>query len=114
MEHLNRLVKDAIKGLGANKSSKAINRVGKAIGTITKTLTNFDAVNNVPDESGHHSKRSSEKDLHKIVNQLVKSRVFDIIPGRRHKSFPHLQMNYITSLSKKHLKEWMIDHYATL
>ena len=34
MEHLNRLVKGAIEGLGANKSKKAMMRVGKAIGLI--------------------------------------------------------------------------------
>ena len=69
MEHLNRIAKDAIKGLGANKSTKAIDRVGTAIGTITTSLTNFDKANCVSDDSGHHSKQSSEKDLHKIINQ---------------------------------------------
>ena len=68
MEHLNRLAKDAIKGLGANKSMKAIDQVGKALGTITNLISTFDTVNNVSDESGHHSKQSSEKDLHMIVN----------------------------------------------
>ena len=34
MEHLNRLAKDAIRNLGANKTERAIERVGKAIGTI--------------------------------------------------------------------------------
>jgi hypothetical protein len=32
MEHLNRVAKGAIEGLGPNKSKKAIERVGKAIG----------------------------------------------------------------------------------
>ena len=47
MEHLNRIAKDAIKGLGANKSAKAIDRVGKVIGTISMSLTNFDKANSV-------------------------------------------------------------------
>ena len=38
MEHLNRL---AIKGLGTNKSLKVIDRVGKALGTITNLLKHF-------------------------------------------------------------------------
>ena len=42
MEHLNREVKTAIKGLGANKSQKAILRTGKAVGVLTDNLTNFD------------------------------------------------------------------------
>ena len=34
LEHLNRLCKTAIKGLGANKTESCITRVGKALGTI--------------------------------------------------------------------------------
>ena len=34
MEHLNKLAKVAVDGLGANKTEKAIQRVGKAIGTM--------------------------------------------------------------------------------
>lgn len=114
MEHLNRVAKVAIDGLGPNKSKNAIERVGKAIGTITSSLDKFDSTNNVSAESGHHSTRSSDKDLSKVINQLVKSKVFKMRPGRKHKSFPNLQTNYISTISEKHLKEWMIDHYATL
>lgn len=114
MEHLNKIAKVAIEGLGANKSEKAITRVGKAIGTMTSTLDQFDTVNNVPAESGAHSKKSSEKDLHKVVNQLVKSRVFNIVPGRKYKSFPNIKTNYIRTLSEQDLKDWMIMHYANV
>ncbi len=36
MEHLNRLVKTAVLGLGANKTEKAISRASKAIGVISE------------------------------------------------------------------------------
>ena len=116
IEYLNRVAKTAIEGLGANKSEKAIKRVGKAIGTLTDSLDNYDKVNNVPAESGAHSTRSSEKDLHKVVKQLSKSRVFNVTPGRRHNSlnFANLKTNYIRSLSEIKLKEWMLDHYASV
>ena len=114
MEHLNKLAKVTVQGLGPNKTEKAIQRVGKAIGTLSSMTDTFDTVNNVPSVSGVHSKKSSGKDLKKIVGQLVKSSVFDISPGRKHKTFPHLKTNYIRSLSEKDLKQWMLDHYATL
>ena len=114
MEHINRVAKVAIQGLGPNKSKKAIERVGKAIGTITSSLDKFDSTNNVPAESGQHSTRSSDNDLLKVVSQLVKSGVFKVRPGRKHKSFPNIQTNYISTLSEKRLKQWMLDHYATL
>lgn len=48
---------------------------------MTSTLDNFDAVNNVPAVSGAHSVKSSVKDLQKIINPLVESKVFNIQPG---------------------------------
>ena len=110
MEHLNKLAKVAVQGLGANKTEKAIQRVGRGVGTMADTMDIFVAVNNVPSVSRAHSKKNSEKNL---VSQLVKSSVFDIWPGRKHKSFPHLKANYIRSLSEKDLKQWMLNHYAT-
>ena len=41
MEHLNCVVKECIKGLGANKTDCAIRRVGRALGTIVPVLEQF-------------------------------------------------------------------------
>ena len=87
MEHLNRVAKMAVNGLGANKFEDSIKRVGKAIVTITTTLDNFNEICNMPNESGKNSKQSNEKDFYKVINQLVKCRMFDVRPGRKHKSF---------------------------
>ena len=46
MEHLNRVVKDAVNGLGANKTPKALVRVGKFVGTLDEVLRKFDEDNN--------------------------------------------------------------------
>lgn len=110
----NKVAKVAIKGLGANKSEKAISRVSRAIGMMTSTLDNFDSVNNVHAVSGAHSTKLSYKDLHKIINQLVKSQVFFVKPGWKHKSFPNIKTNYIRTISETELEEWMIEHYATV
>ena len=45
-EHLNRLVKIEIEGLGANKSKKVITRSGKAIGVVTKAVETLDVARN--------------------------------------------------------------------
>lgn len=82
MEHLNKIAKVAVEGLCENKTERTISRVGKAIGTLTDTLDNFDTVNNV---SGAHSSKSNDKDLHKVISELVKCQVFSITPGRKHK-----------------------------
>ncbi len=41
MEHLNRIVKTAVLGLGANKTEKAISRASKAIGVISEIMDSY-------------------------------------------------------------------------
>ena len=64
MEHLNRVAKMAIWGLGVNKTAKSVTRIGKSIGVLKKVLDTFDEQNSVPSVSGAHISRSSQKDLY--------------------------------------------------
>ena len=41
-EHLNRLCKDCVKGLGSNKTKQGITQCSKALGTLYDLLKNFD------------------------------------------------------------------------
>ena len=114
LEHLNRLAKTAIKSLGANKSQKAIIRVGKTIGTLQSTLETYDKEHDVPAESGAHSQRSNAKDLKKILKQLQQLDPFQCIRGRRHKSFKNLKANLIRSLKEAEIKAWMLKRFADM
>ena len=74
-EHLNRVVKDAIRGLGSNKTEKAITRAGKAFGTLEPVLRQFDAENGLQ-RFGSHVSPSDAKDARVIVDQLMKTDIF--------------------------------------
>ncbi len=63
MEHLNRLCKTAIEGLGANKSKRAILRIGRTVGMLEALLNNFDNDNDVTNISQAHTARNIKKDL---------------------------------------------------
>ena len=110
MEHLNRIAKTAVDGLGANKTEKAIDRVGKTVGTLTETLEMFDKENHVGEESGAHTNKSSVKDMSKILEELLKMDVFKKEPGRKHNSFQNLKPNLIKTLDEGQLNEWMYQH----
>ena len=81
-EHLNRLCKEAVKALGSNKNEKGIIRAGKALGTLSPILRQFDQDNNVPLTSGKHSIATAEKDRDTIVNDLMKYQVLETFEGR--------------------------------
>ncbi len=89
MEHLNRLAKEAIRGLGANKTEQAIVRVGRAIGTLGPVLDKFDQENGIATVSGAHTRASVEKDRNVIVSELLKLKVYNTVPGRKYSTFQH-------------------------
>lgn len=112
MEHLNRLVKVAIEGLGANKSEKAIIRCGKAIGFLGKAMESYDSEVGVATTSATHAKTSIQKDLELTVKQLLECDVFDPATKSTHKSFCHLKTNLFKTLEEKPLKEWIVEHFS--
>ena len=64
MEHLNRLIKTAMEGLGANKKKKkAMIRVGKAVGLLAQITKSFDEEAMISQPSGKHAKTAWHKDL---------------------------------------------------
>ena len=113
MEHLNRVVKESIKGLGANKTGPAITRIGKALGTIVPVLSNFDRDNGVAHLSGAHQVASTKKDMETIIKELDKAKVFSEINGRSHSSFK----NPVDHLHRKPIEElhtWISDHVKNI
>ena len=110
--NMNRIVKTAIEGLGANKTEKAIIRIGKSVGTFMKTLEKFDREVGVPSVSGEHSKKSMLKDLEITIQQLVDSRAFDTSKSHMHKSFSSLKTNLMAKLKEQNFKDWIVDKIA--
>ena len=108
MEHLNAIAKGCIKSLGANKTEVAIQRSARALGTIVPVLDQFDAQNNVPSISGVHKRASTEKDQALIISELQKMKVYDVIPGRMHETFPHPK-NALRQKNLQELKAWITD-----
>ena len=108
MEHLNRVVKTAIEGLGANKTEKAVQRVGKCVGKFIKIMDAYDEQAGVANVSGTHNKKSFFNDMHEAIKQLLGANIFDT--STSHNSFLKLKPNVIKSLSQKDLKEWITDN----
>lgn len=111
-EHLNRAVKVAIEGLGANKSKKGITRAAKAIGVLSKVMDSFDEAVSVSVPGNKHAKKSMDKDIEIIVGQLMECEVFNSKTQSSHSSFRQLKTNLIKTLNEKVLKEWMVERFA--
>ena len=114
MEHLNRLCKSSLTNLGANISDKAVLRVGKCLGEMTKIVDSYDSENGVPHQSGKHAPKSEKIDRDKILEQLNDIQVFTPTPGRKHRTFYNFRANPVRKLSSTKLKKWMEKQLAKI
>ena len=109
MEHLNRLCKECISGLGANKTPAAITRIGRAMGPLKKVLDSFDDTVEATKVSGSHKISPMEIDIKKVTSDLLTSSIFDKQEGRFHTLFPTFQP--VLSHGNTHSYEkWMKSH----
>ena len=110
IEHLNKVVRECIEGLGASKTERAIVRAGKAIRITEDILQSFDEQHSVRCASGRHVIASTMNDQSKIVQDLVKWRTFSSISNRKpHSSCPKTK-SLLQKKSKDKLAPWMITH----
>lgn len=111
LEHMNRLCKEAVYGLQANKTPDAIVRVGKSLGTLKDVIEQFDEDNSVPLPSGAHSAPIMKKDRDIILQELLCSAVFSAgTAARNHASFPRVKV--WMKFDHEALLSWMIDRMS--
>ena len=82
IEHINRKIKTAIEGLGADKSEKAIVRTGNCIGPLDDILSSYDKTAKIYIPSGKHSRHSISKELDKLIQELLTYGAFDKSSGK--------------------------------
>ena len=115
MEHFNRILKDAIVRVGAKVTEKAIVDTSKYINAVHTICVNFDNATNIKPESVHHARKSSAQDMKLILKQLsTESNVFSYIPGRCHKSTPHIDPNVTRTIDAGALLKWLRQHQRDL
>ena len=114
MEHLNRVLKDGIKGLGANKTEKAITRLGKCISSFDQILSNFDESLKVHHSADFHTVASLEKDITLVVNELTKRvQPFSFSKGRSHKSV-RVKKTIMKTIDSAKFHLWMKEKWNSL
>ena len=81
LEHLNRIIKETIEGVGSNKSKENVVQGSKALGVTHHILNKYDQDNIVCLSSGVHSVPGSQKELQMIIKKLQEHQVFEVTSG---------------------------------
>ena len=113
-ENLNREVKKGIKGMGANKTPKAIERLSRAAGGTMKIVKAVDSALGIKAKSSDHSHKTAVKDENIIISDLVGLRPFEYIENREHDGFPDASSDTLSTLDYKAFHEWLNSHKKNL
>ena len=104
MEHLNRRLKQVIRGMGANISAARVKSAGKAIASVQSVCQIFEKQTSVQIHSDHHPYPSFGKDFHTISKVLQKENVFGVLPGREYPTFKFTK-GILETLTRTQLKQ---------
>ncbi len=99
-----------IRAQGVNRTAKAIQRTGRAIGTISPLLDQFDEDNSITHSSSRQerqAKPNTQTDIEVVAEELVKSRGFIVEDNRKHLTFPRVR-NVLHSKTKDELMTWIL------
>lgn len=111
-EHLNRLVKTSITQLQANKTTRSMERVARALGTVYPILHNFDKDNHVAEPSASHKEVKSFQDFKSVLSCLNKASVFTNIPGRKYNTILKPR-DPLHAMSQEDIQEWVKKHISS-
>ena len=107
MEHMVRLLKCALKQLGANISENGAQRIAQSLGHIENLLENASSDCCVKKPSGHHSSKPLQETVMQIVKDLISEESFKEIPGREHQSFKKFHSDILNTLNSPKYFIWI-------
>ncbi|XP_062576937.1 uncharacterized protein LOC134238840 [Saccostrea cucullata] len=87
------VLKELIRGLGSNKTEKAIVTITKAAPVIQDVVCNFDRMLGLRDKKTHHKKRSFQDDVKCILKELLTLKIWEKTNGRQLENFPKIAMS---------------------
>lgn len=108
-EHVNKLLKEIIRNMGANLKEEALTRAARSV-TLLRTITStFDKESSIPAATTAHSTRSAEDDIQRVVSVLMKKQVFKVQPHRKHSNFSKISANPFCGLDREKMMTWITN-----
>ena len=110
-EHFNRILKTIARNVVHNAANpNVLARYCKALPVTKETLDNWDRKALFIKRSGKHFKQADEKDLRKIVAELMKQKAFKKNNGRSYKHFSQVAPSLLEGFDLHKMFTWINDH----
>ena len=108
-EVCNRISKDIVKGMGANRTPKAMMRASKAAAGVHLIVKQVNEVSSVKPTSKVHAHKESSGEVIMMFKDRRKLRPFDLEKGRFHCNFQEIIVSP-TSVNMSSLFSWLEKH----
>ena len=113
-EIYNRISKQIVQRMGANKSMASIGKISMAVGGIKAIRDSFDvSIDLRPDSSKHHTADSTNDELG-MIQELVALKPFEHQSGRAHASFPNIKRHPLLNLNTNEYGNWLKEQMERL
>ncbi len=109
-EICNRVSKDVVKGMGANKTTKAMVRASRAAAGVKQIVQAMDKASDIKKMSTKHSHKKSIEDELLMLQDLRKLKPFAIISGRHHNHFPDIALSPTSTINMSNFFTWLQKH----
>lgn len=106
MEHLNKLLKTALKQLGSNISEDAAQRIAKALPGLERLISNVDSDCNVTGKRGYHNAKHLKETVLQITQDLLSEEAFDCKSGRKYQCFKKFKSDLLHKLDHREFFSW--------
>lgn len=101
-----KMLKELIKGLGANKTEKSIIQISKAAPVISQVVENFDKMTGIKNFTTTHKVKSISEDVKILLEKLQQLQPWKVKSGRFLSGFPDMDkspFNFDVQKMKRHI-----------
>jgi Holliday junction resolvasome RuvABC ATP-dependent DNA helicase subunit len=109
-EICNRVSKDVVRGMGTNKTAKAMTRASKVAARIQQIVRRVNDESDIKRVSQVHSQKSSIEVELMMVKDLRRIKPFERKLGRSHAHFDQMQVSPTNTIGMKSLFLWLEKH----
>ena len=108
-EICNRTSKDVVRGMGANKTRKAMMRASKASAGVFQIVQQVCNTTKIKKSSQAHTHKNNDDEI-LMLQDLQKLKPFEMNPGRCHLNFKNMQVSLTSTVDIAKLFSWLEKH----
>ena len=107
MEHINKFLRELLKGLRSNMNEENADRVAKTVKHMMAIVENVENNHDINVNKSKHLQPNTFEDVKKLALAYHAAHTFNVVNGRQYESFKDFQENILEIINKDKFKTWI-------